>query len=177
MEVGSHCPLGKGDAGARLRAERNSVTSQNPLSQKPESATPHHKRACACDWRARQTLRRLRTHTPTWFHSLTHSLTHGASSVEVQHDTHKAPKPRLCACAATAVSCCTCSPHREGWCFSLVLLSSFRRTPRRARLLRYGSSRSLATWSQDVAWVGYGFFLLCHHDYAYTGGLYVWWYL
>ena len=37
--------------------------------------------------------------TPTWFH--------GASSVIVQHDTHKAPKPRLCACAATAVSCCT----------------------------------------------------------------------
>ena len=45
-------------------------------------------------------LTRVQPHvTPTWFH--------GASSVIVQHDTHKAPKPRLCACAATAVSCCS----------------------------------------------------------------------
>ena len=43
-------------------------------------------------------------------------------------------------------------------------------------LLKFAQS-VLATWSQDVAWVGYGFFLLYHHDYAYIGGLYVWWYL
>ena len=42
-------------------------------------------------------------HTHSLTHSLTDSLTLGASSVIVQHDTHKAPKPRLCACAATAV--------------------------------------------------------------------------
>ena len=37
-------------------------------------------------------------------HSLAHSFTQCASHVTVQHDTNKAHKPRMCACAATVIS-------------------------------------------------------------------------
>ena len=56
-----------------------------------------------CTWReARRTPHGLRTR-------MCNRTSHprGFTVLQVSHDTHKAPEPRLCACAATAVSCCT----------------------------------------------------------------------
>ena len=58
-------PQGTGIASARLRAERHSMTSQSPLLQKSKARHMHHKRACLCGWRARQTPHRLRKRSRT----------------------------------------------------------------------------------------------------------------
>ena len=89
----------------------------------------------------------------------THSLTHGASSVTVQHDTHKAPKPRLCACAATTVSCCSCSSPAAGllaWLSSCGCLAVLRIVPLRRGLAQLRACVSGARHKTACGLVGVG---------------------
>ena len=118
-----------GIASARQRAERHTSHMYH------KRACNRHRARCA---RACATARQ--THVvPVCF--MCHSATRHV----------KAQKPRMCACAATAVSCTSCSPHRKGRCFPPVLPSSFRRMLRRARLLRYLCRRSgLRVWLGSV---------------------------
>ena len=71
---------------ASRRARQRDLT-ESRVTKNTASATPHHKRACACDWRARQTPHRLRTrkrnrtsHPHGFTHLLTRSLTHSLTS-------------------------------------------------------------------------------------------------
>ena len=73
--MGSRCPLGYGAARARHRAERSSVTSQRPLSQKEcQTHVPHESvhvpLPCSTTDTAQAAHAQAQLHvTPTWFHS------------------------------------------------------------------------------------------------------------
>ena len=75
--VGSHCPLGKGDAGARHRAERNSVTTECPQPQKDcQTYAPHESVhvPLRCSTGTPHRLRTRMCHRTTHSRGFTHSL-------------------------------------------------------------------------------------------------------